>query len=420
VNSGFENHGQPSALRLGGALRALLVACIWSLALTGAGVMAQVVPAPPGQANPQAASKANGHTVTGVAYGEQGKLLGRFREVQPLAWVELGPKGAVRFHFDEVQRDDWSVYLVDHSRGVEIQLDLYTHQVKYKDADSPDQRVLYQIISATAHPVEPAAPPTAAAGSAAGSDVDPACLAPAPWMVNVAGVDLTVYGCRDASQLPPPNAAGWRHYDNPNGGFLESRKISVDPATGVLVFDVLVNGGGSGDFTFRVAGTPTQGVLKAGTFKVSDIPRDDNASKVFLAPKPSQAPAPPAGLTAAPQAGAGSGQVDPSFVVLRSGPVNGDADAASKCAGVCQSYQGFSGKWAIAAQPNLGVCQCAARPVPGVKPNEIVTGPIGSNQEAATVCPAACQWYGGGDGTWHSLTSGSAVCGCAQQVLVTP
>jgi hypothetical protein len=53
----------------------------------------------------------------------------------------------------------------------------------------------------------------------------------------------------------------------------------------------------------------------------------------------------------------------------------------------------------------------------GVKPNEIVTGPIGSDEEAGRVCPAACQWYGGGDGTWRSLTNGGAACGCVQQVL---
>ena len=47
------------------------------------------------------------------------------------SWVEEA--NGRSFRFREVNRDDWSVYLRDDSRGVNIQLDLYAKQVKYSD-----------------------------------------------------------------------------------------------------------------------------------------------------------------------------------------------------------------------------------------------------------------------------------------------
>lgn len=63
-------------------------------------------------------------------------------------WTEQGNDGAV-FHFRETGRDDWSVYLRDDSRGVNLQLDLHTKEVKYSD-DNGQSFVLYQITGAQA------------------------------------------------------------------------------------------------------------------------------------------------------------------------------------------------------------------------------------------------------------------------------
>ena len=52
-------------------------------------------------------------------------------------WVETGSRNEVRFNFSEVARDDWSVYLKDHSRNVHIQLDLRTRKIMYNAGNDP-------------------------------------------------------------------------------------------------------------------------------------------------------------------------------------------------------------------------------------------------------------------------------------------
>ncbi|WP_298298367.1 hypothetical protein [uncultured Litoreibacter sp.] len=59
-------------------------------------------------------------------------------------WSELGQNGARRFDFVEQARDEWSVYLRDNSRGVNIQLDLFRKKVVYSD-DSGKKFDLYMI-----------------------------------------------------------------------------------------------------------------------------------------------------------------------------------------------------------------------------------------------------------------------------------
>jgi hypothetical protein len=253
----------------------------------------------------EAAAGINGRTATLVVFGPPGgQKRGDYRQIGPGQWAETSADGVPHFQFRETGRDDWSVYLVDGSRGVKIQLDMYTRQVKYDDGRSP-QRPLYHVQSASAAP---------AGGS------------------------------------PMP----------------------IDP---------------------NAAAQPMQPIQP-------------------MAPQPMQTAV--AAQTMQPPAPGGGGQIDPSRVVLRSGPVNDANDAAAKCSGICQAYQGYSGHFAITNPPNLGVCQCNAVPLAGIKANEIATQVIQTNDDAAKVCPAACQWYGGGDGTWRKLSDGTSICGCVQ------
>jgi hypothetical protein len=264
-----------------------------SLGLIASQALAQPAPA---AANAEAraaeaAAGVNGRTATLVLFGPPGgQKRGDYRQIGPGQWAETGPDGSVRFQYVETKRDDWSVYLLDRSRSVKIQLDLFTRQVKYDDGSSP-QRPLYHVQSAmaaggshniaqapVAQPMQPPAPPQSMqplAGGPAGvpgapltDNLDPACLASAPWLVSVRNVDLQLYGCRAQDLVPQPNATGWRHFDNHKGGYLETHVVSVDPTAGLIVFDVVYNGGGSGSFKSRVTGHPVQGVLKAGSFKV--------------------------------------------------------------------------------------------------------------------------------------------------------
>lgn len=60
-------------------------------------------------------------------------------------WVEVGTNGEVRFQFKELRRDEWSVYLYDHSRKIWIALDLWTKKVKYKASQRASYSDLYDI-----------------------------------------------------------------------------------------------------------------------------------------------------------------------------------------------------------------------------------------------------------------------------------
>ncbi len=90
----------------------------------------------------------NGRNVRSVVYGQGDQRKGEFRKLSPQQWGEMGDSGQLNFRFDEVQRDDWSVYLLDKSRGVSLQLDLHTRKVMYSDTTSP-RRVLYEVLGAS-------------------------------------------------------------------------------------------------------------------------------------------------------------------------------------------------------------------------------------------------------------------------------
>jgi hypothetical protein len=77
-------------------------------------------------------------------------------------WAEYGRDGRVRFQFEETGRDEWSVYLIDRSRNVAIQLDLFRHMVTYA-VNGGSRSDLYPILDAAASPkaddFQGAAPP---------------------------------------------------------------------------------------------------------------------------------------------------------------------------------------------------------------------------------------------------------------------
>ena len=108
---------------------------------------------------PESAAQAgvNGRNVTAVDHGAGTVKHGEFRQSAPRQWVEVNQKGETTFRFDETARDEWSVYLVDRSRGVEIQLDLFTRKVMFGDGRSP-RRPLYDILAARAAPAPQAQP----------------------------------------------------------------------------------------------------------------------------------------------------------------------------------------------------------------------------------------------------------------------
>lgn len=64
------------------------------------------------------------------------------------SWAELDANERVTFRFVEVQRDEWSVYLNDPGRNVQLQLDLFRRKVSYGTGGGP-RSDLYDITAAS-------------------------------------------------------------------------------------------------------------------------------------------------------------------------------------------------------------------------------------------------------------------------------
>lgn len=87
----------------------------------------------------------NGQNVSIVQYSDgQTDPAGYFRQVDQNTWVEESIIHEHETPFEEVMRDEWSVYLRDTSRDLTIQLNLHTRQV-ILNYDKPDAGTLYNI-----------------------------------------------------------------------------------------------------------------------------------------------------------------------------------------------------------------------------------------------------------------------------------
>ncbi|MDP2823073.1 MAG: VWD domain-containing protein [Sulfuritalea sp.] len=113
-----------------------------------------------------AQSNVDGRNVTVIEFGRK---LGELRQTGPGQWVETNAAGQVAFRFEETKRDDSSVYLLDRSRNVTLQLDLKTRKVMYSAGGAPPSE-LYAVLSAAATPgVAPAPAASATPGAPAGA-----------------------------------------------------------------------------------------------------------------------------------------------------------------------------------------------------------------------------------------------------------
>ncbi|MFM9887319.1 MAG: hypothetical protein ACKVQT_30195, partial [Burkholderiales bacterium] len=90
----------------------------------------------------------DGRRVSQVSFGQPGQVLGTFAQFGQAAWVERNAQGNAVFKFREVGRDDWSVYLLDDSRGIRLQLDLHTRKVNHRYRDNDPYTPLYSIVMA--------------------------------------------------------------------------------------------------------------------------------------------------------------------------------------------------------------------------------------------------------------------------------
>jgi len=127
----------------------------WALALTLAGLTA------PGAvllvSAPLAAQPGTGFNGWNVNYVTHAS--GHFARQRDGTWAEFNDQGQIIFRFVEVQRDEWSVYLNDPSRNVQLQLDLYRRKISYGSNGGP-RSDLYDITGTRPRAYEPpVAPP---------------------------------------------------------------------------------------------------------------------------------------------------------------------------------------------------------------------------------------------------------------------
>ena len=94
--------------------------------------------------------------ISGVAFVELNssadQKLGNFQQSDNTGgWIEYGTdadgKDVVRFAFQEIQRDENSVYLHDKTRQVDIRIDTYLNKIMYSDATNTEPTPLYTILS---------------------------------------------------------------------------------------------------------------------------------------------------------------------------------------------------------------------------------------------------------------------------------
>lgn len=101
----------------------------------------------------------NGRTANSVRFGDMGSSpLGYYWQADHGKWIEIGEvNGTINsqasFCFNEINRDDWSVYLHDISREVYISLDLHRKVVVYRHKETTFD--LYKILNASTFQREP-------------------------------------------------------------------------------------------------------------------------------------------------------------------------------------------------------------------------------------------------------------------------
>lgn len=96
-----------------------------------------------------ATAQVDGRNVVRVHSGHGSRITGIFEQEQgsrPSVWAEKTVQGVTRFRFAETHRDQWSVYLYDASRRINLRVDLWLDKIVYSD---PGQTFnLYDIVRA--------------------------------------------------------------------------------------------------------------------------------------------------------------------------------------------------------------------------------------------------------------------------------
>ena len=83
---------------------------------------------------------------------------GSFKQTTTGAWDELDAKGNIRFSFDEVMRDETSVFLINHQHNVSIEIN-DPDRIIYASWPGQARHIMHRITSASIAPPTPPEPP---------------------------------------------------------------------------------------------------------------------------------------------------------------------------------------------------------------------------------------------------------------------
>lgn len=86
-----------------------------------------------------------GLTVRRITYGKGGQTFGTIAVSGDQRWRDVREGGAP-VEYEETNRDEGAVFLVDRSRGVRLQLDLRARKIYYSDRKRPQRRAVFDII----------------------------------------------------------------------------------------------------------------------------------------------------------------------------------------------------------------------------------------------------------------------------------
>ena len=109
--------------------------------------LASAIPAHALQGSPAASASVTGRTATAVVLSN-----GQLRQFDENNWIQTDASGEGIARFNEIKRDDNSIYLVNQALGEKLQLDIRARKAVSTDSVSR-RRTSLDILSATAVPV---------------------------------------------------------------------------------------------------------------------------------------------------------------------------------------------------------------------------------------------------------------------------
>ncbi len=252
----------------------------------------------------------NGYNVSEVRFNG-----GHFRNTGRGKWTEYGADGRVKFTFNETGRDDWSVYLNDPSRNVQLQIDIHRKWILLGDNGGP-KRDFYRIASAYRNDGRVRSP------------------SPAPRAeTNGRNVKQVFFSGGSFRQTGPGR---WAEFNDRGQATFRFTETGRDQWS-VYLNDSSRNVQLQLDLYRKWVGYGQNGGSKSDLYQITSSSRQATVSR----PAPRRAPAP------------ASRTRD-----VNAGPIWNQQDARRKCPAVAASQGGeWTGQWRTTVQGKMSVCE---------------------------------------------------------------